>query len=249
MTTDGTSFLIIVTGAFLLAGMVKGIVGMGLPTVAMGLLALAMTPVQAAALLVVPSLVTNLWQMLAGPSIRKVVARLAMLLIGTCLGTFAGIGFMTGGSSKAAPIALGVILVLYAALGLSAVRFRVPPRLERSLSPLVGITTGILTGATGVFAVPAVPYINSLGFEKEELIQALGVSFTVSTLALAAALAWQGAFAAGLGLRSVLAVLPALLGMFAGQCVRDRLRPESFRRWFFIGLLLTGLYMVWRAVA
>jgi uncharacterized membrane protein YfcA len=242
-----TAALIIVTAAFLLAGAVKGIVGMGLPTVAMGLLALAMTPVQAATLLIVPSLVTNLWQMLAGPAIGQTARRLATMLIGTCIGTFIGIGFMTGGSSAASSAALGAILALYGVLGLRAVKFSVPRTAERWLSPLVGLVTGAVTGATGVFAVPAVPYLNSLGFEREELIQALGVSFTVSTLALGAALATKGAFSAGLGWHSALAIVPALLGMFAGQRVRERLRPEVFRRWFFAGLVLTGLYMMLRA--
>lgn len=44
---------------FLLAGFVKGVIGLGLPTVAVGLLSLVMPPVQAAALLILPSMVTN----------------------------------------------------------------------------------------------------------------------------------------------------------------------------------------------
>ena len=57
----------LIGATFLLAGLVKGVIGMGLPTVAMGLLALALPPAEAAAILVVPSLVTNVWQLLAGP--------------------------------------------------------------------------------------------------------------------------------------------------------------------------------------
>src|SRR3546814_5359652 len=51
-----------VAAVFLLAGVVKGVVGLGLPTISMALLALFMPPAPAAALLVVPSLITNLWQ-------------------------------------------------------------------------------------------------------------------------------------------------------------------------------------------
>ena len=53
---DAMAFTVVV---FLVAGWVKGVVGMGLPTVAMGALGLVIAPVQAAALLVVPSLVTK----------------------------------------------------------------------------------------------------------------------------------------------------------------------------------------------
>src|SRR5262245_4778929 len=62
---DGTTLF--VAAVFALAGLVKGVIGMGLPTVSMGLLAVVMSPLEAAALLVLPSFLTNLWQMIAGP--------------------------------------------------------------------------------------------------------------------------------------------------------------------------------------
>ena len=94
-----------------------------------------------------------------------------------------------------------------------------PPR--RSLAgPLCGLVTGALTGATGVFVIPAVPYLNALGLARDDLVQALGLSFTVSTLALAAGLAWHQALPGALLGGSLLALLPALGGMWlAGSCV------------------------------
>ncbi|MEA3154088.1 MAG: uncharacterized protein QOK44_1677, partial [Betaproteobacteria bacterium] len=175
----------LVAGIFLLAGWVKGVVGMGLPTVAMGALGLVMQPVQAAALLVVPSLVTNVWQYLAGPAARGIARRLATMLLLVCVGTAVGIQFLTSGASRWPSIALGGVLGAYGLLGLFLPRLSVSTRSESALSPAVGIITGVLTGATGVFVVPAVPYLSALGFTKDELIQALGMSFTVSTIALA----------------------------------------------------------------
>ena len=233
---------------FAAAGFVKGVVGMGLPTVAMGLLGLAMTPALAAALLIVPSLVTNVWQLAAGPNFSALLRRLATMLLALCVGTALGIGVLTGASSSAAGVALGAMLALYGAVGLVARRFTVPAAAEPWLSPLVGLATGLVTGATGLFVIPAVPYLGSLGLDKDELIQALGLSFTVSTIALAAALAASGHFQLTQAGNSALAVLPALAGMFIGQRVRERLRPEVFRRWFFIGLVVLGATMLARAM-
>ena len=238
----------IIAGAFLLAGAVKGVIGMGLPTVAMGALGLVMPPVQAAALLVVPSLATNVWQMLAGPALAAAVRRFATMLIGVCAGIFLGIGLLTGGAGALASGLLGGVLALYGALGLSAARFTVPRRAERWLSPIVGLVTGLLTGATGVFVVPAVPYLGSLGLERETLIQTLGLSFTVSTIALAAGLAATGKFPASVAAASALALVPAFAGMFLGQKIRRSVHPDVFRRWFFAGLLVLGSYMLVRAV-
>lgn len=234
---------------FLLAGWVKGVVGMGLPTVAMGALGLVMHPAQAAALLIVPSLVTNLWQFLAGPSVRGVVRRLAVMLALVCVGTAVGIQFLTSGASRWPSVALGAVLGAYGLVGLFLPRLSMSSRTESLLSPIVGISTGLLTGATGVFVVPAVPYLSALGMTKDELIQALGLSFTVSTIALAIGLGVSGSYPRALALASLAAVVPALAGMFVGQAVRDRIEPAAFRRWFFVAMLLVGGYMVARALS
>jgi uncharacterized membrane protein YfcA len=242
--TDSLFFAVFVAGTFIAAGFVKGVVGLGLPTVAMGVLSIAMPPATAAVLLIIPSLVTNVWQLLAGPQLSMLVRRLATMMLAIVLGTVLSIGVLTGASSSVASAGLGAILALYGLLGLTARRFTVPAHAESRLSPVAGLLTGLITGATGVFAIPAVPYLNSLGLEKEELIQALGLTFTVSTLALAIALAWSGNYpwiAVG---SSTAAVVPALVGLVLGQRLRARLHPDTFRRWFFIGLIVLGGYML-----
>jgi uncharacterized membrane protein YfcA len=244
-----TGFWFLFVGVFLLAGLVKGLIGMGLPTVAMGLLALALPPAEAAAILVVPSLVTNVWQLLAGPSFGALARRLWPMMLGVVAGTVAGAGILTGDTSPLAEAFLGVALALYAIVAISGMTLVVTPRREAWLSPLVGVTTGLVTGATGVFVIPAVPYLQALDLERDDLIQALGLSFTVSTIALALGLlrveAWQ---AHSLSL-SALAIIPALGGMQIGRMLRQRVAPATFRKVFFVGLLLLGSYLALRGVA
>ena len=236
--------IIFIAFVFLAAGWVKGVVGMGLPTVVMGVLGVVMAPVEAAALLVVPSLVTNIWQFLTGSARKTVAIRLASMMLWLCLGVAIGIRFLTSGSSRWPSVALGAVLALYALLALLLPKWVVPPRLERMLSPAAGAMTGILTGATGVFVVPAVPYLSALGFTKDELVQALGFSFTVSTIALALGLGLRNSFPADALFSSLLALAPALLGMVIGQRTRNRINPAAFRKWFLISMLVLGLYMV-----
>jgi uncharacterized protein len=240
--------LIVTTLAFLLAGFVKGVIGLGLPTVSMGLLSLVMAPAKAAALLIAPSFVTNVWQLAAGPSFARLARRLWPMLAGVILGTLAGTGLLTGSHAGQAAVALGVLLMLYAVLGLTSMRFSVPPTAEWWLGPLIGVLTGLFTAATGVFAIPAVPYLGALNLDREDMIQALGLSFTVSTIALAVALSASGAFALGDIGASTAALAPALIGMAAGGAVRGRFSEKTFRRIFFGGLLLLGAHLASRAV-
>ncbi len=227
---------------FVLAGIVKGVVGLGLPTLSMGLLTLMVAPAQAATLLLAPSFATNLWQMVAGPHLRPLLRRLWPLLGGTCLGTVLGAGSLAAGS-KAAVSGLGVVLLLYAAVALWAPRLRVPRGAEGWLGPVVGVGTGLVTGATGVFVVPAVPYLQAIGLGKDELVQAMGLSFTVSTVALALGLGLNGGFSSPMALASLLALVPAMLGMQLGQHLRTRMAPPVFRFWFLASLAVLGAWL------
>ncbi|HGM5102345.1 hypothetical protein B1H39_00265 [Serratia marcescens] len=238
--------IIALAGIFTLAGTVKGAIGLGLPTVSMGLLSLMMPPGQAAALLLLPSLITNLWQLLCGPRLGALCRRLWPMMLCVMLGTLLSAGALTDIDGRLAPLALGVCLIGYALLGFTRFDWRVSATAEPWLGPLCGLATGTLTGATGVFVIPAVPYLNALGLARDDLVQALGLSFTVSTLALAAGLAWHQALPATLLGGSLLALLPALAGMWLGERVRRHWRPQLFRRLFFIGLLILGVEIIWR---
>ena len=240
------TFITVTALTFLLAGLVKGVIGLGLPTVAVGLLGLAMAPAQAAALLVVPSLVTNVWQLAAGPRLVPLLRRLWPMMAGIAAGTWAGSGLLAADAGGRATVALGVALILYAGVGLVSTRLRVPARAEPFLSPLAGAATGVVTAATGVLVIPAVPYLQALALDKDDLVQALGLSFTVSTIALAASLAHEGLFQASLAGASLLALAPALLGMALGTRLRRHMDPGRFRLYFFLGLAAVGGHLAIR---
>jgi uncharacterized membrane protein YfcA len=245
-----TSFTVLafVAGVFLVAGFVKGVIGMGLPTVAVGLLGLMMTPSRAAAIIVVPSLVTNVWQAVAGDGFAAAVRRLWPMFVGICIGSWAGAVWLPDGSSGDATIWLGVALAVYATFGLANLHLRVPKRHERSIGLLVGIATGAVTVATGVFSIPGVPFIQALNLERDRLVQALGLSFTVSTLTLAGALQHAGEMKISVVVPSMAALAAALAGVLLGQVIRGRASPATFRLCFFIGLLALGAHLALRGL-
>jgi uncharacterized membrane protein YfcA len=238
--------IVIIAAVFVLAGMVKGVTGMGLPTVAMGALGAIMSPVAAASLLIVPSLVTNVWQLFTGPSLKALWSRLWLMMLGIVIGTVVGSRLLTSTDTQWTTVALGVTLMLYAGFTLLARPLSIPTYMERWLSPVIGLATGLVTGGTGVFVIPAVPFLQALNLSKDDLIQALGLSFAVSTIALAIGLERGGAFEFHSAAGSVLAVLPALLGMALGQKIRERIRAATFRQWFLICLTLLGLDLALR---
>lgn len=228
------------------AGLVKGMLGMGLPTFAMGFLGLWMPVPQAAALLTLPALVTNLWQAFSGGALRVLWPRIGMLQLGIAAGV-AGAAWLLPAGGRGSHGLLGACLLLYGAVGLVGWRTRAPgPRLQRVAAPLVGLATGVVTALTGVFVLPLVPYLQALQLDRHQLTQALGVSFTTSTIALAAMLAWQGHLDLSGTLHSALSLVPALAGMLVGQKLRDAMSEALFSRCFFAALVLLGVWLVVR---
>jgi uncharacterized membrane protein YfcA len=240
--------LFFIAAALLLAGFVKGVVGLGLPTVSIGLLAVAMQPSRAIAIVIVPAIVTNLWQTFAGPHLRDIIRRLWPLMAGTVIGIWLNAGMLSGPYARYGGVVLGVLLVIYAIVGLSKFNFSVARSNEKWIGGIVGLVTGMVSAATGVQVVPSMPFMQAIGMEKDELVQALGVFFTVATLALAFTLTSAGLLSASTALPGAVAMASAFAGMFIGQVVRSRMQPEAFRRWFLIAMILLGLYLAGSAV-
>src|SRR6266478_1933252 len=211
--------LLLVAAVFLFAGFVKGVIGLGLPTVSMGLLAVTMQPSHALAIVIVPAVVTNIWQTFVGPYLRVIMRRLWPLMVGTVIGIW-----------------------------LNKFNFNVARRDEKWIGGIVGVMTGVVSSATGVQVIPSMPFMQSIGMEKDELVQALGVFFTVATVALAFNLTSAGLLTAATAWPGAVAMAASFTGMFVGQAVRSRLQPETFRRWFLIAMMFLGLYLAGSAV-
>src|SRR5712672_1456420 len=240
--------LIAIAAVFFLAGFVKGVIGLGLPMVAMGLLAVSMPPARALAIVIVPAIITNIWQTVVGPYLRDITRRLWPLMVGTVIGIWCGAGLMTGPYARYGTIVLGILLVIYAVIGLSKFSFHVAPGNEEWVGGIVGLITGVVSAATGVQVIPSMPFMQAIGMDKDEPIQALGVFFTVATVALAFNLTSAGLLTAATALPGAVAMAASFAGMFIGQAVRSRMQPEAFRRWFLRAMIFLGLYLTGSAV-
>ncbi|MBT5050176.1 MAG: sulfite exporter TauE/SafE family protein [Rhodospirillaceae bacterium] len=236
-----------VAAIYLLAGSVKGAIGLGLPMVSMGLMGLWLPVEQAAAILVLPAILTNVWQSLAGGALMSLLARLWPMVGCLVIGTVLTAGIMTSGNTSITGAFLGAILAIYAGLALAGYQFTVSRRAEPVLGPATGFVTGLICGATGIFAVPAAPYVQALNLGKDELVQAIGIVALIATTALALGLGLNGSLEIEVVVPGSIAVFAAFAGMLIGRNLRAKLSVEMFRRWILIGLIVLGGAMIVRA--
>lgn len=234
---------LMVFAVFVLAGGIKGITGMGLPTVAMSLLGLWMSPVQAAALLILPSLATNISQC-RGPYLRSLSARLWPGWLAILIVTITAPGL--GGTDQALSVKawLGGILITYGLWGLWRPQLPDFSNFSKWFSAVAGLITGFVTALTAIFVLPWVPYLQTLRLSKDEMVQALGLSFTVASLALGIrvhASIPMGSVSVPLLIGLVGALLGAFSGLRLGEMLRGRLAGPAFQKALFLVFIALGI--------
>ena len=240
--------ILIVAAVFLFAGFIKGVIGVGMPTIALALLAATLGLKAGMALLVVPTVITNIWQALSGGGAPAMARRLWPFLATAFVATWFGVGLLARTDAALLLGLLGLLLCAYSGISLATPQIPQPGRHERWLSPGVGAVSGLLTGMTGSSIVPGVLYLQTLGLGRDGLVQAIGIALTFAMLALGISLAGHNLLPPSLGVLSAAALVPALAGMAVGRIARKRIPEVAFRRIFFAGLLLLGVYLAVRAL-
>jgi uncharacterized protein len=240
--------LAIIAAIFLLAGMVKGVVGLGLPTISLALLTVTFGLKGAMVMMIVPSFSTNVWQAVSGGAFVALMRRFWLLLVLTCISIWFGAKFLAIADTRLLSGLLGLVTFIYALIGLMTPQMPNALPYERLASPLVGLVNGAITGLTGSSVMPGVPYLQALQMPRDEMIQAMGMLFSVSALALGVAMAGENLVPRALGMASLVGLVPAFGGMWLGLKVRKRISQTQFRRVLFVSLLVLGVYITVRAI-
>lgn len=244
MPAIDANIIIIIVVTFLIAGLVKGVIGLGLPIISLAILVARFDLTTAMALLIVPSLVTNIWQAVVGGNLAYLFQRLWPFLLAASLTIWIGVLALSVIHMKLLTILLGALLIAYALISLSGFHPRINPASEHWAGSICGIINGLFTGMTGSFVFPGVMYLQALDLDRHQLVQAMGILFCISTLMLGFALQTNNLLDIQSGSLSILAVIPALTGMWVGRAIRQRLSEQRFRVVFYWAISLLGIYIV-----
>jgi uncharacterized membrane protein YfcA len=227
---------------FLLAGTVKGLVGLGLPTIVIALTSLVLPLTESIALIALPTIITNVWQAAVGGNFWRILKRQWVLIVPLGIALYITMWLFGQRGPNWAFLLLGVVLVTYGGLGLLRIRPRISPDLERPLAPVIGVVSGFVAGVVGVPIIPLMPFLQAQDIKPSELVQTLGIVLCATSLTLTFSLLSFGLLDGPRALVSAGAMVPAMAGMYFGTWIRNRLSVEQFRLAVFWALLLTGVY-------
>ncbi|MFP7673375.1 sulfite exporter TauE/SafE family protein [Marivita sp. S0852] len=233
---------------FGLAGTIKGLVGIGLPTAAISLLTLTVEPRVAIALTLAPMVVSNAWQVWQagdiGPALRRYWVFAAVLAVSI----FATVSMAAEVSDRVIFLALGVSIVAFSIVNLRFDAPALPDRFDRAGQVVFGGISGLLGGLSGVWGPPQVIYLAARRVPKDEFVRATGMLIFIGSLPLSAGYVMEGLLTAELAMMSVFLIVPTLLGFAMGARVRARLSNARFRRVLLYVFLLLGLNLLRKGV-
>jgi len=224
------------------------VLGFGFPIIALVVLTLTIGLLDALAVIVIPTLVTNVWQAFAGSHLRAIMQRMWLYFSVAMLGILVSSQYLALVNVNWLTALLGIILFIFSLSRLLDIHLTVREESEPILSVVLGSANGLLTGLTGTFMVPSVLYMQALGFGKDMLVQAMGAFFALSTLMLIISLGRNGLISIEEATMSTLALLPSFAGIYAGRWTREQINEDQFQRLFLIAVLLLGAYLAWRSV-
>ena len=240
--------ILVVCGAFLFAGLVKGTTGLGFATTALSFLVYAIGLKEALPLLIVPSVVSNLIVMRDAGHFRATLIQFRLMYAAAPVGIFIGLALLMWLDPTISSAILGLVLIIYGVITITQPAFKLPTALARRLEIPVGFTTGLVNGVTGSQVMPVLPYLLSLPLERNVFIQAINISFTISSVVFAIGLAWLGLFTVDTSQISFVGLVAMLVGLKLGIPIRRRLPQSSFRRAVLGLLVLLGAGLVLRSL-
>lgn len=241
--------IIIIGITFFLAGGIKGVVGLGLPTISLALLAIMFDLVTAIVLTLIPSLVTNIWQALSGANVKVILKRILPFLMMALITIWIGAYILSSQNITLLTILLGALLITYSLLSLVGINFTIPNKHKTWAGIVLGTVNGAITGMAGVYIVPSVMYFHAIGLRRDEIVLAMGILFSLSSVSMLIAYRYQNLLTIEQVVLSLYALFPALIGMYYGKKIRPLLTESRFKKALLISLLFIGCFIVIKSLS
>lgn len=240
--------LIQVVLIFLAGGMVKGLIGVGLPTVTLTLLSFVFDIKDSISIILIPVILTNLYQMLDGNSLKEIIGEVKFFLIGSFLFIFPGFYFLTILKSDTILAILALLLIINSFMSLMKYEIKLKNYKSKAIQLGIGSLTGITTGVTSIYTMPFIFLIQSLNYSKNKVIQLMGLSFFIFACMQLILFSSHGMLDFDKLSISLLACLPILAGVYFGTALRKKISETLFKTLFNIMLVVMGSLLILKII-
>ena len=234
------SIIVAVICSLVVAGLLKGVIGVGMPIVALPLLSLFIDVKSAAMLLSMPLVFSNLPQALEGGKTGRCLMQLTPVLLGMIPGLFLGVRVLLALDANVARMIAGLVLMGIGGVTLFAPKLQLQPGLVLPAGIAFGFLGGILGGLAAMSGPLVFIFLLAKGLRGQAFTKEASLFLVVSSGLLAILLTASREFSWTDVSVSAAAMLPVAFGMYAGQHMRDKIAPETFRKLVLIAVIAAG---------
>jgi uncharacterized membrane protein YfcA len=249
MITDASPLLLAAAIAALFAGgLSKGVLGVGLPMIALPLLYTSVPIREAVALMYGPVLVMNVWQTFQGGYFLVALRNFWPMMLAVIAGTWLGAKTLVGIDSQSLQVIVGATVAGFSLVNLLQPRLAVPKQHALWLSVVVGLTGGFFGGLTLFIGPAVIMFMVALRVPKEEFIGTIGLVYLLGIIPTGITYVAEGVLRAEHVVPTLIACVPVFVGMLVGQWIRGRINEDTFRKVLLVSMVLIGLNMVRQAL-
>ena len=234
--------LIFMLFVFLISGIVKGFLGIGLPAAAMALLTLVIPPAHAISLLVIPILFTNVTQFSRAKHRLESVKAYWIFAIAIIISIFLTSLFLSKYPNGLLTISIGIAMVIVSLNGLIGIKLLISE--NRLWQVGFGVLSGVLGGLSSIWSPTVAIYLIARNVDKERFISGTGFLFLAGAVPLAFGLIFGGILTKEAALQSIFGLVFVLIGFRIGEVLRKQISQNWFEKAVLFAFLLMGIRLI-----
>ena len=231
---------------FIVSGIIKGFLGLGLPSTAMGLLTLVIEPIHAISVMVAPILFSNIFQYARSSHQYKTYIELRVFALSIIVSIFVTSLFITAYPKSLLTIAIGFSMVVFSLNQWFGFKIKIGP--SYSFQVLIGTLSGVLGGLSSIWSPPVAMYLIARDYAKEDFISATGFLFMVGGIPLGLGLYFAGALTFAISIQSFAALIFVLIGFRIGEYLRSFVNQQTFRNFVLVAFIILGSRLIFEGV-
>ena len=233
---------------FLAGGAVKGLIGVGLPTVTLTLLSFIFDIKESISIILLPVIITNLYQMLNGKHLKQIIDDTKIFQISAVPTVFLGFYFLLLLKSDTILLILAIVLIYNSFLGLLKYEIKFKNYKSKYYQILIGGLTGTVTGISGIYTMPFIFLLQSLQYSKNKAIQLMGLTFFLFACMQFLLFLLYDLIDSKILVLSSIACIPILLGVYLGTILRKNIGENIFKMLFNLMLVFMGILLIIKTI-
>ena len=237
------SLVLFLIFTFIVSGIIKGFLGLGLPSTAMGLLTLVIEPIHAISIMVAPILFSNIFQYARSSQPYKTFTELKVFALFIIISIFVTSLFITAYPRSLLTIAIGSSMVIFSLNQWFGFKIQIGP--SYSFQVLIGTLSGVLGGLSSIWSPPVAMYLIARDYNKEDFISATGFLFMVGGIPLGLGLYFAGVLTFAIAIQSFAALIFVLIGFRIGEYLRSFVNQQTFRNSVLVAFIILGSRLIY----